>query len=162
MKLWMAPQGLHIEPGRTEDAGTLAKIHAGSFARGWASADFAAWLAAPLRSPVYVACDARRRISGFALFRHAGAEAELITLAVAGGKRRRGVGSALLAASMTDLRLSPAREVFLEVQENNAAAIALYKKFGFAIVGERKAYYAKQSGPAGTAYLMRAALDPQA
>jgi ribosomal-protein-alanine N-acetyltransferase len=37
-----------------------------------------------------------------------------------------------------------ARTVFLEVDENNAPARALYRRAGFADVGRRKSYY--QSG----------------
>lgn len=159
MKLWMAPEGLHVEPGRLEDAGALAKIHRDGFARGWPSSDFAAWLREPLRTPVYVACDAHRRIAAFALFRQVETEAELITLAVAANKRAKGIGTALMAAAIADLRLTPAREIFLEVEQTNSSALKLYKNFGFAIVGERKAYYPKPDGTAATAYLMRVSID---
>lgn len=159
MKLWMAPHGLHVEPGRTEDAGTLARIHATGFHKGWSSSEFAAWLANPDRTPAYVACDAKRRVEGFALFRLAGAEAELLTLAVAPKMRGKGLGGALLAAAFEDLRQTPVREVFLEVDEGNSAALALYKKFGFSEVAKRKAYYPKPDGSAATALLMRAYLN---
>lgn len=159
MKLWMAPSGLHVEPGRTEDAGTLARIHAQGFAKGWGSVEFAAWLADPERTPAYVACDAKRRIEGFALFRLAGGEAELLTLAVAQKSRGKGLGAALLTAAFQDLRQTPTEEVFLEVDEGNSAALALYKKFGFSVVAKRKAYYPKPDGSTATALLMRAVLD---
>ena len=38
IKLWMAPAGLHIEPGETKDASELARIHAQGFYRGWPGA----------------------------------------------------------------------------------------------------------------------------
>jgi ribosomal-protein-alanine N-acetyltransferase len=44
IKLWMAPGGLHIEPGETRDAVDLARIHAQGFYRGWPVAEFASFL----------------------------------------------------------------------------------------------------------------------
>src|SRR5690606_28614015 len=76
MKLWMAPGGLHIEPAETGDAPELARIHAQSFYRGWPAHEFAGLLG-DAATPAYIACDARRRIAGFALIRIAADEAEL-------------------------------------------------------------------------------------
>jgi ribosomal-protein-alanine N-acetyltransferase len=50
--------------------------------------------------------------------------------------------------------LSPAKKLFLEVDENNAAAIALYKKHGFAGIGTRKGYYPRPDGTPATALVM--------
>ena len=113
IKLWMAPGGLHIEPGRTADAGELARIHASGFYRGWPAAEFASFLSEP-GTPVYVACDARRRIAGFALIRIAADESELLTIAVDPKWRGKRVGEALLRAVFDDLLMSPARRMFLE------------------------------------------------
>ena len=68
IKLWMAPHGLHIEPGKMADAKELARIHAAGFYRGWPAGEFENFLT-DANTPVYVACDARRRIAGFALVR---------------------------------------------------------------------------------------------
>lgn len=46
-------------------------------------------------------------------------------------RRRRGVGGALLAASLAWARERGAREVVLHVFRHNEAAIALYRKHGF-------------------------------
>jgi ribosomal-protein-alanine N-acetyltransferase len=39
------------------------------------------------------------------------------------------------------LRLSKIRSVFLEVRSGNAAALALYEKLGFVMMGRRENYY---------------------
>ena len=57
IKLWMAPGGLHIEPGQTRDAGELARIHALGFYRGWPTAEFASFLSEADREWLQVETD---------------------------------------------------------------------------------------------------------
>lgn len=152
-KLWMAPHGLHIEPAETGDAQRLAKLHEQGFFRGWPVSDFTAFLA-DKATPAYVACDARRQIFGFALIRLVLDESELLTIAVDPRWRGRGVGRALLEAVFADLMMSPARKMFLEVEEQNLSAVHLYKTLGFATISARKGYYARPDGTAATALVM--------
>jgi ribosomal-protein-alanine N-acetyltransferase len=153
IKLWMAPAGLHIEPGRMADAKELARIHALGFYRGWPVGEFESFLADEA-TPVYVACDAKRRIAGFALIRIAADEAELLTIAVDPKWRGKRIGQALLRAAFADLLMSPARRMFLEVSEDNGAAIKLYQREGFATISSRKGYYPKPDGSQATALVM--------
>lgn len=153
MKLWMGPAGLHVEPAQGKDAEAVARLHAQGFYRGWPREDFAAYITGE-GTPVYVACDAKRKIAGFAMVRLVGDEAELITIAVDPKWRRRGVGAALLRAVFDDLLMTPARRMFLEVAADNAAAIRLYGKYGFARVSERKGYYPRPDGTPATAIVM--------
>lgn len=157
MKLWMAPHGLHIELGITADARTLAKLHAAEFFRGWPEGEIRAFLA-DAATPVFVACDAKRRVMGFAIFRMAADEAELLTIIIVPKWRGKGVGAALLRAGFDDFLLSPVTRVFLEVDEANKAAIDLYTGFGFSTVGSRKGYYPRPDGSAATALTMRCEL----
>jgi [ribosomal protein S18]-alanine N-acetyltransferase len=156
MRYWMAPSGLHIELAQSEDARFLAQIHAESFARGWAAAEFSNYIADPRTAPVFVACGPGRRIAGFAVFRLAGDEAELLSLAVTRKWRGKGVGSALMQAAREDLRNSAVQHMFLEVEDGNIPALALYRGLGFVEIGRRKAYYPKPDGAAATALVMRA------
>jgi [ribosomal protein S18]-alanine N-acetyltransferase len=153
IKLWMAPAGLHIEPGFKRDAADLARIHAQGFYRGWPADEFESFLDEPL-TPVYVACDAKRRIAGFALVRVVADEAELLTIAVDKKWRGKRIGQALLRAAFEDLLLSSARRMFLEVEDGNTAAQRLYEREGFKRIGERRGYYGKADGSAATALVM--------
>jgi len=153
IKLWMAPGGLHIEPGRPEDARDLARIHAQGFYRGWPEGEFETFLQDP-DTPVYVACDGRRRVAGFALVRVVADESELLTIAVDGRWRGKRVGEALLRAAFDDLRSTAARRMFLEVSEENTAAIRLYERQGFATISRRTGYYPKADGSRATALVM--------
>ena len=153
MKFWMAPGGLHVEPAETRDAKDLARIHGQSFYRGWPTSDFQSFLE-DRNTPAYIACDAKRRIAGFALIRTVADEAELLTIAVEPRWRGKGVGRALMEAAFADLMMSPARRMFLEVDEQNHAAIRLYEKLGFSTISSRKGYYPRADGSAATALVM--------
>jgi [ribosomal protein S18]-alanine N-acetyltransferase len=153
IKLWMAPAGLHVEPAQTRDADDLARIHRQGFFRGWPREEFSSFLA-EASTPAYIACDAKRRIAGFALLRLAADEVELLTIAVDPKWRGKHVGQALMRAAFADLLMSPAKRMFLEVDEQNAAAIRLYEREGFARIGARKGYYPRPDGSAATALVM--------
>jgi ribosomal-protein-alanine N-acetyltransferase len=56
--------------------------------------------------------------------------------------RRQGYGRALLKHALAAARSGGARVAFLEVGTSNTAAVALYKRLGFAVDAERKRYYA--------------------
>ena len=72
---------------------------------------------------------------------HLGEEAEILDIAVPTRHRRKGYAR-LLLKNFLDLALERGtREVFLEVRESNAAAIALYREFGFEATGRRPNYY---------------------
>lgn len=55
--------------------------------------------------------------------------------------RGMGVGRALVKALIDDAVLTGASVVMLEVRKSNSAAIALYEKAGFVLVGQRKNFY---------------------
>ncbi|NGP16813.1 ribosomal protein S18-alanine N-acetyltransferase [Devosia aurantiaca] len=152
-KLWLAPAGLHIEMGEAGDAREMARIHALGFYRGWPAEEFSTFLADRM-TPVYVACDARRRIAGFALIRVVVDEAELLTIAVDPKWRGKKIGRALLDAVFADMMMSPAKRMFLEVEEGNIPAVRLYKQQGFKTISTRKGYYPQPDGSAATALVM--------
>ncbi len=156
MRVWMAPAGLHVEPARPEDTRSLADIHKQCFARGWAASEFSAYVDDPATALVLVACDGGRRVAGFAAFRMAAGEAELLSLAVQRRWRGRGVGTALMKAAHQDLRDSAVQHMFLEVEEGNVPALALYRSSGFVEIGRRAAYYPKPDGKVAAALVMRA------
>ncbi|PWR20243.1 GNAT family N-acetyltransferase [Zavarzinia aquatilis] len=93
---------------------------------------------------------------GFILLRVAADEAEVITLAVDPGWRRRGIGGRLLAAGLGRATQAGATTAFLEVAIDNIAAIALYREAGFTEVGRRRNYYHRpQASPVDALVLAR-------
>ena len=69
-----------------------------------------------------------------------------IGMTVAREWRGRGVGSALLTAAIGWARERGLHKLSLSVFPHNAAAIALYRKFGFVEEGRRVEQYRRQSG----------------
>ncbi len=119
------------------DAGALAALHAAAFppAEAWGRDAIALMLALPGTFGLH------RPGEGFVLARVAAEEAEILTLAVAPGVRRRGTGAALLAAALAQATARGAQEMFLEVSEANGPARALYARAGFTEAGRRRRYY---------------------
>ena len=104
----------------------------------------------------HVALDSTQTsVLGFSLARCAGQEAEILTIVVDAARRGRGLGRLLLQAQLDALALQGVREVFLEVEADNVAALTLYKRLGFSQVGERKAYYARPGQAPATALILR-------
>jgi len=64
------------------------------------------------------------------------------SVAVAPDHQRMGIGRVLLAALCRDAEHRGLVAMTLEVRVSNAAAIALYRRFGFAPSGVRPGYYA--------------------
>ncbi|WP_048858098.1 GNAT family N-acetyltransferase, partial [Acidiphilium multivorum] len=67
--------------------------------------------------------------------------AEILTIGVAPPARRCGLARALLTVALAAARARGAETVFLEVEADNAAAIALYRAAGFIAAGRRRDYY---------------------
>ena len=80
-------------------------------------------------------------------------------MAVAAGWRGRGVGSALLAEAIDQARTAGAHKVALQVWPHNAAAIALYERFGFQREGYLARHYRRRSGELWDAVVMGLPLD---
>ncbi|UNX54318.1 ribosomal protein S18-alanine N-acetyltransferase [Georgenia sp. TF02-10] len=104
----------------------------------WSRGTYLDELAAPGR--VYVAAADGDRLVGYAGIA-LGEEAQVMTVGVAPGHRRRGIGTHLLAALLDAAREAGARSVLLEVRASDDGAQALYARAGFVPVGRRRNYY---------------------
>jgi len=68
-------------------------------------------------------------------------EVHLLAIATHPDARRAGVGAALMTHLVAVARTRTARLVTLEVRAGNAAARALYARFGFVDIATRRSYY---------------------
>ena len=155
--LWTAPPRL-IEEAGVDDIPVIAEIHRASFAQEWTADEIAALLSKPGVSALV----ARRgswwtsaRPVGFLLLRTVADEAEILTVAVHPANRSGGTGRALVAEALRRLYRDRIDHAFLEVAADNEAALAIYRRLGFRMVGERPSYYSGAGGNGGLALVMR-------
>lgn len=146
-----------LEPLAAEDSPAIAVLHQEDFHRPWTDVEFASLLS---QDTVFgfLARETGRgheAPAGFVLARLAADEAEILTIAVARAHRRQGLGWKLMDAVLRELHRQRAEALFLEVDETNAAAIALYRRFGFSEVGKRPDYYQSATGATGALVMRR-------
>jgi ribosomal-protein-alanine N-acetyltransferase len=95
---------------------------------------------------------------GFAMAWVVADEAELLTIAVIRDARSRGVGASLMLALIDAARGRGAKRLYLEVAEDNAPALGLYRKLGFDQTARRSGYYQRHGQNPADALVMNLAL----
>ncbi len=109
----------------------------------WAPETFAAEVAQPADSRLYLVAETAGIMAGYAglMFVPGGEQADVLTIAVRPDQWSQGIGSALLAALLDAARDRGCTEMFLEVRADNPRAHGLYRRRGFAEIGVRRGYY---------------------
>lgn len=115
-------------------ADIVAELHRTSFQENWSAKAFAELMTLPA-SFGFLALKDDQPV-GFILCQGDAVEAEIITIATQPAARRTGIAGQLV----TNIG-SKTQRLFLEVAEDNPAALAFYTQFGFTQVGRRKNYY---------------------
>jgi len=132
----------------------LAKIHGASFSfapRPWAAEEFESLLTSP-NVKLF------EHVGGFAVFRFAGPEAELLTIAVDPAFRRQGIAKKLMQTGHESAKSASVQEVFLEVSQENPHAKSLYDQFGYEVRAIRESYYFGPNGQKINGLVMRCGL----
>lgn len=96
---------------------------------------------------------------GFVLVQIVQDEAEILSFGILPSWRGQGVGGQALRKLKSTLELRNVRYIYLEVAEDNPAAIRTYRSQGFVVTGSRPAYYKRVTGEAVTALLLRCDLN---
>lgn len=146
-----------LRPVAPSDLDALAEIHAQGFDQPWPVEALRATLEGPHVSGLVAG--ASDHAAGFILLRTVAGEAEILTLAVRPANRRRGVAAALVEAAAGVALAQGGEVLWLEVAEDNAAAIALYGRAGFTLAGRRPRYYPRPGSASVDALLMRRPLN---
>lgn len=132
------PMGIEITPYEASDFDAVMHLERASFSDPWSERNMADCLA----MPVVRAWVARQgeQILGFAIAYLIPPEGEIADICVSPDARGQGIGRALME---TMLSADDCAQYFLEVRASNTAAIGLYRKLGFEVIGIRKRYYDK-------------------
>ena len=115
----------------------------------WTMAQFKEEFAGKER--MYVAGEFAGELIAYAGVLNLAGTADVLTITVADGHRRKGIGRELLRRLIDWCRTQKCEAIMLEVRVGNIDAIPLYESFGFIEISRRKDYY----GPGKTAIVMR-------
>jgi ribosomal-protein-alanine N-acetyltransferase len=136
------PVEIAVTRASPHDAMSMAAIHQACFAKPWDEAEMTQFLASPeTLCLVGSVADSSGTMGGLLIARKAAAEAEILTFCVAPACRNVGLGRALLETAIAELRAAGAKQLFLEVEDGNEAALKLYRSVGAISVGKRERYY---------------------
>jgi ribosomal-protein-alanine N-acetyltransferase len=142
-----------LSEAASRDAASIAALHAASFRRGWSEQEVEGLLTD--RHVIAHRAMVGSAMAGFIMSRLVEDEAEILSVAVAGQRRGRGLARNLLNLHLRRLAAFGARAVFLEVDEHNKAAIRLYDRAGFHEISRRPNYYPGPGGQAVAALVLR-------
>ena len=131
-----------MKPLSAADAKYMASIHAQSFERSWDALE----MATHTQRDLCLGVDQDGALAAFIILSRAADQAEILTIATAKSARRQGLARKLLDVAAAQLRSMGTAELFLEVAEDNAGALALYRGAGFQPIGRRPGYYRRSAG----------------
>ena len=128
-----------VRPAGAEACAGAAELLAAALPEAWSAASLASLLATG-RGSLWLA-EAAGVPRAVLVGERGPGEFHVHVLAVAEAERRRGLGSALLAAGLSEARAAGLARVHLQLRASNSGALALYRRFGFAALGRRPRYY---------------------
>ena len=140
-----------IRSAEVADVAALSEMDALLFSDAWSADGIASSLASSF-SLAFVAL-AEGKAVGYLLGSVLAPEGELLRIGVRPEYRKNGIGGRLMDALIREARARLCDTLFLEVRSKNAAAVSLYRRYGFSDCGCRKGYY---KNPPDDALLMKA------
>jgi ribosomal-protein-alanine N-acetyltransferase len=137
------PQPFEIVPMQLTDLDDVMEIERESFRSPWSAQVFLEEMAREWAHVDVVRDTRARRAVAFGNYWLVADEVHLLNLATHPEARGAGHASRMLAHVIAFGRERRCRVVTLEVRRSNAAALRLYRRFGFRAVGVRPNYYAE-------------------
>jgi ribosomal-protein-alanine N-acetyltransferase len=142
-------QPVRIGPGSSRDIDSVMRVMDAAFGdrfgEAWTRSQLAGILPMAGVSLILAREPDNADAIGFSLFRTVADESELLLIAVAPSRHRRGIGRMLLDDFLDRVRNDGVSRVHLEVREGNSA-VSLYREVGFSPVGRRRNYYHASDG----------------
>lgn len=147
-----------LAPMRLADVDDVHALEAGVYSFPWTRGNFVDSLVAGHLAEVLRAADGT--LVGYWLAMPGVDEMHLLNLAVAPEHQHLGHARRMLDALVERCRALGALALWLEVRESNARAQALYRRYGFVVVGRRRGYYPAAQGRREDAVVMSLAIAP--
>lgn len=126
------------------DIDAILPIEGHSFQRPWERRSFLSELGLPGSENLAVRHSdpvGHKRIVAYIFFRRVADEMHILKIAVAPEWRCRGIATVLMEKSLELAVTKGCRAAYLEMRPANDAALKLYRKLGFHMIGMRKNYY---------------------
>jgi ribosomal-protein-alanine N-acetyltransferase len=124
---------------RRDDCSMVAAIDRSCFPEAWSEASFHDAMRQPQYS--FLVLETDEQIIGYISMLHTAQEGEITRVALIPEQRRQGHGSCLVESMLQWAEQLGLHSIFLEVRRSNDGAKALYEKYHFQVIGERKNYY---------------------
>ncbi|MCU1352650.1 MAG: ribosomal-protein-alanine acetyltransferase [Acidimicrobiales bacterium] len=131
---------LTLTPMRRRHLAAVLRIEAAVYPRPWSERLFHTEI--DLRSRCYIVARVGPTVVGYAGLLLIDDDGHITTVAVDAAWRRHGIGTRLLLELCRQGTARGVHQLTLEVRTSNRGAQEMYRHFGFAPAGVRKAYYA--------------------
>jgi len=129
---------------REEDLPAVRTIEVLSFSNPWSDNTFRGEIQnTPVSSPLVVVHRPGDEVVAYIVFWQIRGDVQVNNIAVHPECRGLGLGEALMRFAIAKVRAAGADFMTLEVRQSNVAAVTLYKKLGFEVLGTRKNYYTR-------------------
>jgi ribosomal-protein-alanine acetyltransferase len=133
---------VRMRPGRVSDLDALFALEQAAFMTDRLSRrSLRHFLASPNATLTVAEKGGKLAGCSLVLYRRRSKLARLYSIAIAPEFRRRGLAQSLLAAAEKEATRRGRRALRIEVREDNARAIKLYKKLGYRLFGRHPGYY---------------------
>ncbi len=134
------------------EAEILTAIHTECFPRYWNRQAFTDFFSVDNTFALLV--ESAEKPVAMIVYRVAMEDADIITIAVLPGSRRKGIARMLLEKIIADCGRKGVQKIFLEVEDGNSAGLSLYEQAGFRHISRRKLYYQQLDGSLTDALVM--------
>jgi len=139
------------------DLPAVHRIEALSFSNPWSDNTFRGEIQNTAVSfPLVVVRRPGDEVVGYIVYWHIRGDVQVNNIAVRPDCLGLGLGEAMMKFAIARVKTEGGEFMTLEVRQSNTAAVTLYKKLGFEVLGTRKNYYTK---PDEDAWFMGLVLD---
>jgi ribosomal-protein-alanine N-acetyltransferase len=146
-------RNLVIVPMRTEDLDEVHRIETDVYPFPWTIRNFQDSINSGYDT--WVARDTHGIVVGYFFMMLAVDEAHLLNITIRRDLQGCGLGRVLLDRVVAIAREKDALSVLLEVRPSNPRALAIYERYGFTKIGQRKGYYPAPDRTREDAIVMR-------
>ncbi len=129
-----------------QDLPSVLAIESLSFPNPWHETTFRGEIQhRPVSFPLVIVHSTLNKVIGYIIYWLIGEEVQINNIAVHPDFRRLGIGEHVLRQVIEQVKWRGAKFITLEVRPSNIAALTLYKKIGFRMLGVRRNYYTNPS-----------------